>query len=92
MTSILLLIFGTVGNSLIILVMSQRQLRKTAFGCYLIAIAVNDTVCVWVGLSRHLLKNLILVSIYLVPKNYGSASVLLLSRPNSKRDSLSGET
>ena len=46
----------------IILVMSRKSLRRTAFAHYLIAIAVCDLIAIWVALVRHFIKNAFQVS------------------------------
>ncbi|XP_067948132.1 type-1 angiotensin II receptor-like isoform X2 [Watersipora subatra] len=56
-TSPFVLLLGTIGNILIIILMSAKKLRKTSFGLYLIAIACMDLIFIWVGLTRHFIKN-----------------------------------
>ena len=39
-------------------------MRKTAFGLYLIAMAIVDFITIWAGLTRHFIKNYYNVSEY----------------------------
>lgn len=57
-----ILLLGTVGNTMTIIVMSEKNLRKTAFGMYLIAISITDLIFIWIGLSRYFIKNYFNVS------------------------------
>ena len=61
-TAPIVLLLGTIGNMAIILVMSRKSLRRTAFAHYLIAIAVCDLIAIWVALVRHFIKNAFQVS------------------------------
>ena len=50
-----LLLVGTVGNVLSILVMSRRSLRGSQASLYLIVLAVSDIMALYTGLLRHFL-------------------------------------
>ncbi|XP_013420557.1 neuromedin-U receptor 2 [Lingula anatina] len=52
----LYLCIGTVGNVLTFLVMCRKGMRHLPSALYLAALAVTDTVAIWVGLMRHILK------------------------------------
>lgn len=66
MTAPLVLLFGTIGNASIILVMCQKSSRRTAFGHYLMAIAVCDLIAIWVALVRHFVKSAFHVSALII--------------------------
>ncbi len=51
----LLLVVGTVGNTLSGMVMLRKSLRSTVTGFFLLILAVEDTATLWVGLLRHYL-------------------------------------
>ena len=46
--SILIVVFGTVGNGLTLLMMTSRQCRKSSFTVYITALAVVDIIVLWV--------------------------------------------
>ncbi|XP_005093128.1 probable G-protein coupled receptor 139 [Aplysia californica] len=52
-----LLVVGTVGNVLSIIVMSRRNLRGSQASVYLIALSLTDIVVLYTGLLRHFLRS-----------------------------------
>ena len=51
--SILIVVFGTVGNGLTLLMMTSRQCRKSSFTVYITALAVVDIIVLWVWLFSY---------------------------------------
>lgn len=50
-----LLIVGTVGNVLSVVVMTRKRMWNTHARCYLIVLAVVNIACLYVGLLRHVI-------------------------------------
>ncbi|XP_045179651.2 neurotensin receptor type 1-like [Mercenaria mercenaria] len=51
----ILLIFGTIGNLMAIIVLMQRRNRNSSIARYLTALAVSDLMILWVAVPRNLL-------------------------------------
>lgn len=56
LTSIVI-IFGLVGNSLIIFIFGQKRFRKNSFNIYLLCLAINDSIFLIVQFFEDTLKN-----------------------------------
>lgn len=52
----ILLLLGTFGNSLSFVVLRRKFMRHTWTGFFLACLAIVDTLVLWLGLSRHMIK------------------------------------
>ncbi|CAL1543879.1 unnamed protein product, partial [Lymnaea stagnalis] len=52
----ILIIFGTVGNVVCIVVMSRREMRTAQTSVYLLALSVADILVLNTGLMRHFIN------------------------------------
>ena len=55
----ILIIFGTVGNCLSLVVLTRRSIRKSTTSLFLICLTISDLVVLYTGLLRHWLINLL---------------------------------
>ena len=62
-SSPILLVFGTVGNTLSIITFSRKELRKNTSALYFIVLAIADLLSLYLGLLRYYIRELIFIDI-----------------------------